>query len=92
MDISSDDELDTIASLNNELFYKHFIEDCSDSVSDKDSNIMVAVVSILHEESKVYMPQWMDSMAGRATNLDRNREAGHVQLYNDYIHPEVALY
>jgi hypothetical protein len=80
MDISSDDELSTIASLNHELFYKHFIKDRSDSVSfHNDSDFMVAMVSILHEESKVYMPQWMDSMAGRATNLDRNREAGHMQ-------------
>jgi hypothetical protein len=34
------------------------------------------------------MPQWKGSMAGRATNLERNREAGHVQLYTDYFHPE----
>jgi hypothetical protein len=29
---------------------------------------------------------------GRATNLDRNRENGHVQLYADYFHLETALY
>jgi hypothetical protein len=29
---------------------------------------------------------------GRAANLDRNRENGHVHLYADYFHPETALY
>jgi hypothetical protein len=31
-------------------------------------------------------------MLGRAINLDRNREAGHMQLYVDYSNPESALY
>jgi hypothetical protein len=31
-------------------------------------------------------------MKGRATNLDRNWENGHVQLHADYFHPETALY
>jgi hypothetical protein len=28
---------------------------------------------------------------GRAKNLDRRREAEHVQVYNDYFHPEATL-
>jgi hypothetical protein len=56
MDSSSDDQISTIASLSNE-FYKHFFKDQSESVSNNDSNLMVAMASILHEESEVYMPQ-----------------------------------
>jgi hypothetical protein len=29
---------------------------------------------------------------GRAANLDRNQENGHVRLYADYFHPETVLY
>jgi hypothetical protein len=76
----SDDELATIAILNNEFFYKHFIEDCSDSDSDDDSDLVVGATSILHEESEVHMPQWRGSLAG------------HVQLFNDNFDPEAALY
>jgi hypothetical protein len=46
----------------------------------------------LNEENEAYMPQWRGSMKGRAANLDRNRENGHVELYVDYFHPETALY
>jgi hypothetical protein len=31
-------------------------------------------------------------MPSRAANLDRNWDAGHVQLYAKYFHPELALY
>jgi hypothetical protein len=57
MDSSSDDEISTIASLSNEVFYKHFFKDWSESESNNDSDLMVAMASILHEESEVYMPQ-----------------------------------
>jgi hypothetical protein len=92
MDGSTDHDIVTIASLNNEFFYKRFIEDWLDSDSNDDSDLMVAVASVLHEESNVYMPQWRGSLADRAGNLDRNREADHMQLYNDYFHPDMALY
>jgi hypothetical protein len=85
MDNSSDDnDIAAIASLNNEFFYTHFFEE-SDTESDDDANLMLAMASILHEENEVSVP-------GRAANLDRNREAGHVQLYADYFHLEMALY
>jgi hypothetical protein len=72
MDSSSDDEISTIASLSNEFFYKHFFKDWSESESNNDSDLMVAMASILHEESDVYMPQWRGSVAVRAANMDRN--------------------
>jgi hypothetical protein len=50
-DSSSVNEISTIASLNNEFFYKHFFEDWSDSESDDDFDLMVALASILHEEN-----------------------------------------
>jgi hypothetical protein len=92
MDNSSDDEISTIASLNNGFFYTYFLKNWSDSEFDDDSDLMVAVASILNQENEVYMPQWRGSMPGQAANLDRNREAGHVQLYANYFHPESALY
>jgi hypothetical protein len=50
MDNSSDDELGTIASLKNEFVYKHFIEDCLNLDWNDDSDLMVAVASIVHEK------------------------------------------
>jgi hypothetical protein len=50
--------------------------------------LVVTCASILNEENENYMPQWRGSMPGRAANLDHNREAGHVQLYANYFHPE----
>jgi hypothetical protein len=64
MDNSSDDEISTIVSLNNEFFYTHFFEHWLDSESGDDSDLMVSVESILHKENEVYMPQWRGSMAG----------------------------
>jgi hypothetical protein len=93
MDSSSyDDDISTIVNLNNEFFYTHFFKDWSDSESNDDVDLMVAMASILHEETEAYMPQWRGSVPGRATNLDRNQEVSHVQLYTDYFHPESALY
>jgi hypothetical protein len=53
---------------------------------------MLATKSVLHEEAEAQLPQWKGYVPGRAKNLDRNRETGHVQMYNDYFHPEVVLY
>jgi hypothetical protein len=54
--------------------------------------MMVVVATVLNVSNEAYMPQWRGSMKGRASNLDRNRENGHVKLYADYFHPETALY
>jgi hypothetical protein len=93
MDSSSDDDDDiaAIVNLNNLFFYTHFFDE-SDTESDDDADLMVAVPSVLHEEKEAYMPQWRGSVPGRAANLDRNQENGHVQLYADYFHSETTLY
>jgi hypothetical protein len=91
-DSSSDnDDIPAIVNHNNEFFYMHFFDE-SDTDSDDDANLMVAVATILNEANEAYMPQWRGSVKGRAANLDRNRENDHVQLYADYFHPETALY
>jgi hypothetical protein len=51
---------------------------------DNDSDLILAVTSVLHEDAEAQMPQWKGSLPGRAKNLGHNREARHVQLYNDY--------
>jgi hypothetical protein len=91
MDRSSDDNIAAIINLNNQFFYTHFFDE-SDTESDDDADLMVAVASDLHEENEAYMPQWRGSLPGRAANLDRNRENDHTQLYADYFHPETTLY
>jgi hypothetical protein len=64
MGSSSDDHISTIASLIDEFFYTHFFEYWSDSESNNDPDLMVAVARILHEDNEVYMPQWRGSMLG----------------------------
>jgi hypothetical protein len=86
-----DDDIAAIANLNNEFFYVHFFVE-SDTDSDDDADLMVTMATVLNEANEAYMPQWRGSVKGRAANLDRNRENGHVQLYADYFHPETALY
>jgi hypothetical protein len=91
-DSSSDDnDIAAIANLNNEFFYAHFFDE-SDTDSDDDADLMVVVATVLSESNEAYMPQWRGSVRGRATNLDHNRENGHVQLYTDYFHLETTLY
>jgi hypothetical protein len=88
---SDDDDIAAIVNLNNEFFYMHFFDE-SDTDSDDDADLMVAVATVLNEYNEAYMTQWRGSVKGRAANLDRNRENCHVQLYTDYFHPETALY
>jgi hypothetical protein len=88
---SDEDDIAAIVNLNDELFYTHFFDE-SDTDSDDDADLVVAMASILHEENKASLPQWRGSVPGRAANLDHNWEAGHVQLYTDYFHPEEVLY
>jgi hypothetical protein len=74
MDSSSDDnDIAAIVNLNNQFFYTHLFDE-SDTESDDDADLMVAVARVLHEENKAYMPQGRGSMPGRAANLDPNRE------------------
>jgi hypothetical protein len=88
---SDDDKIAAIVNLNNEFFYTHFFDD-SDTDSNDDANLMVAVATVLNVANEAYMPQWRVSVKRRAINLDRNQENGHVHLYADYFHPKMALY
>jgi hypothetical protein len=44
-------------------------------------------MAALDKDNEAQLPQWKGSVPSRAANLDRSRDAGHVQLY-----PETALY
>jgi hypothetical protein len=80
MDSSSDDDdIVAIVNLNNQFFHTHFFDE-SDTESDDDADLMVAMASVLHEENEAYMPQWRGSMPGRAANLDRNLKNSHAAL------------
>jgi hypothetical protein len=50
-----DDDIAAIVNLNNEFFYTHFYE--SDTDSDDDADLVVAVATILNEANEAYMPQ-----------------------------------
>jgi hypothetical protein len=75
---SDDDDIAAIVNLNNEFFYMHFFDE-SDTDSDDDADLMVAVATVLNEYNEAYKTQWRGSVKGRAANLDRNRENCHVQ-------------
>jgi hypothetical protein len=60
---SDDDDIAAIVNLNNEFFYTHF-NDKSDTDSDDDADLMVAVATVLNEQNKAYMPQWRGSVKG----------------------------
>jgi hypothetical protein len=82
-----------VAPVNTSHVLSHpAIEEWPNSDSEDDSDLMIDVTSVLHEDSEAQIPQWKGSVLSRANNLDHNREAGHVQLYNDYFHPELSLY
>jgi hypothetical protein len=52
-----DDKISSIVSVNNDLYYKNFILDWLDSDSEEDdSNLMIVVISILHEDSEAQLP------------------------------------
>jgi hypothetical protein len=68
----NDDDFAAIVNLNNEFFYMHFFDE-SDTNSDDDADLIVAMATILNEANEAYMPQWRGSVKGRAANLDRNR-------------------
>jgi hypothetical protein len=53
---SDDDDIAAIGNLNNEFFYTHFFDE-SDTDSDNDADLMVAVATILNEANDAYMPQ-----------------------------------
>jgi hypothetical protein len=59
---SDEDDIAAIVNLNNEFFYTHFFNESdtdSDTYSDDDADLVVAVASVLHEENEASLPQWM---------------------------------
>jgi hypothetical protein len=63
-----------------------------DSESDSDTDLVVAMEASSMRRMRSTCLKWRGFLAGGAANLDRNREAGHVQLYNDYFHPKMVVY
>jgi hypothetical protein len=52
MDITLDEDIASIMSVNNEFFYKHFIEQWSDSDSDDDSDLMLVVTRVERDHAQ----------------------------------------
>jgi hypothetical protein len=72
-------------------YYDTFIDTSSDE-SDGDTDILKAAATFIHEHNESQLPRHRGLVPGRAANLERNREAGHVQLCNDYFHPTEAVF
>ncbi|KAK1684571.1 hypothetical protein QYE76_045419 [Lolium multiflorum] len=69
-----------------EHFFKNFIDTSSEEESDDDFFTDAAL--LIHEHIVSQIPVYRGSLPGRAAALDRKRERGHDQLYNDYFQPK----
>jgi hypothetical protein len=57
MDNSSDDKISSIVSSNTDFYYKHFIEESSNSES-KDDFDLIAITAALHKDNEAQLHQW----------------------------------
>ena len=71
---------------SDEWYYKNYMlcAPSSDDSSDDESDGLVATL-IVNEYIERMRPVFRGSLPGRSPALDRNRAAGHVQLYGDYF-------
>ncbi|KAK1695555.1 hypothetical protein QYE76_012252 [Lolium multiflorum] len=70
---------------DDEYFFKNFIDTSSDEESNDEFFTEAAL--IIHEHIVSKIPVYRGSLPGRAAALDRKRERGHDQLFNDYFQP-----
>ncbi|KAK1627356.1 hypothetical protein QYE76_001671 [Lolium multiflorum] len=70
---------------DDEYYFKNFIDTSSEEESDDEFFTDAAV--LIHEHIVSQIPVFRGSLPGRAAALDRKRERGHDQLYNDYFQP-----
>ena len=68
------------------LFHKNIVE----SSSDGDTEMIMAAASYMYDD--LLRPKRQGSTSKRSAILDRQREAGHAQLYKDYFHPSDPTY
>jgi hypothetical protein len=67
-----------------EFFYDTIIDTSSDE-SDDDTEILVVVTLLVHDQGN-HVQKYMGSVKGRIVAKPRNQEAGHEQLWWDYFH------
>jgi hypothetical protein len=77
-------------SKSTQIFYKNVIEFSWDEELDDDSELMMAMAMLLNEHNSRHLHR--GSVKGRATNVKRNCEKGHHQLYQDYFHFTKPIY
>jgi hypothetical protein len=70
---------------DDEYYFKNFIDTSSEEESDDD--FVTDAAMLIHEHIVSQIPVYRGSLPGRAAALDRKRERGHDQLYNDYFQP-----
>ncbi|KAK1614514.1 hypothetical protein QYE76_020031 [Lolium multiflorum] len=70
---------------DDEYYFKNLIDTSSEEESDDDFFTDAAL--LIHEHIVSQIPVYRGSLPGRAAALDRKRERGHDQLYNDYFQP-----
>jgi hypothetical protein len=52
MNSGLDEDIASIANVNNLFFYKHFVKESLDSDSDDDPDMLLVVASLLHEDNE----------------------------------------
>ncbi|KAK1660503.1 hypothetical protein QYE76_048662 [Lolium multiflorum] len=70
---------------DDEYYFKNFIDTSSEEESDDEFFTDAAL--LIHEHIVSQISVHRGSLPGRAAALDRKRERGHDQLYNDYFKP-----
>ena len=71
-----------------DFFYNNFIESSmSEESSDDDTDILVATL-LVNDHFERQRLKFRGSIPGHAPALDRNRERGHLMLYDDYFQPK----
>ncbi|KAK1669914.1 hypothetical protein QYE76_058073 [Lolium multiflorum] len=73
---------------DDEYYFKNFIDTSSDEESDNDFFTDAAL--LIHEHIVSQIPVYRGSLPAAAP-LDRKRERGHDQLYNDYFQPKALF-
>ncbi|XP_010238911.1 uncharacterized protein LOC100831363 [Brachypodium distachyon] len=74
-----------MADCDSEFFFKHFMDSDGED-SDGDTELLVSAALWYRQHNKIRRPIRRGSIRGRAYALARNRQAGHLFLFNDYFH------
>ena len=79
-----------MADSSDEFFYNNVIDTSSDE-SDDDTEILVSLALLAHEQEH-RRPKYRGSMMGHDVATERGRVEGMAQLWRDYFHRTNPIY